>query len=70
MKGNFLNKNDKNKLNKDICPNCSNKIYNLKCDGGGTENYGCNKCGYRYYFGIDWGTTGIDKSIITIYKKL
>ena len=47
-------------LEENKCPNCSSKIVNLKCDGGGTENYGCKTCGYRYYFGVDWGVSEPD----------
>ena len=68
MRNNILTKNDKALLNKNKCPNCSSKIVNLKCDGGGTENYGCKTCGYRYYFGVDWGASGKDKSIVSLWK--
>ena len=63
-----LTKKDKDMLNKNKCPNCRSKIVNLRCDGGGTENYGCKKCGNRYYFGVDWGKSGKDKSVISLYK--
>ena len=70
MRGNTLTKNDKAILNKNKCPNCSGKIVNLRCDGGGTENYGCKSCGYRYYLGVDWGVSGRDKSIIIKNREL
>jgi len=61
----FLSINDIVKLDDNMCPACDGKIINLKCDGGGTENFGCPKCGNRYYFGIHWGKSGVDESIIT-----
>lgn len=68
-KDTILTKGDKEILSMKICPNCKKTIVNLRCDGGGTENWGCKHCGFRYYFGVDWGTTGIDKTIITVVSK-
>ena len=64
MRNTTLTKKDKEYLGKNTCPNCHHKIVNLRCDGGGTENFGCQTCGYRYFLGVDWGISGKDKTII------